>query len=147
MGAEWIIAAATVSMVVVAIAGIIWNHRTLNELKIARKAEALPVLEFGVGWNKRNVFFVIQNIGNGIARNIKLKTEFEGYDQKPIESENKNISPDNQNNWSLNMMPEYLLEHGSTVTMKIYCEFEDVYGEKFIIDKEQKMNETHFSIN
>jgi len=146
MEAEWIIAAAAVSMVVVALAGVIWNHRTLNELKIARKAVALPVLEFGVSWNKRNVLFVIQNIGNGIARNIKLKTEFEGYDQKPIESENKNISPDNQNNWSLNMIPAYFLEHGSTVTMKIHCEFEDVYGEKFIIDKEQKMNEKTLTI-
>ena len=102
MVAEWIIAAATVSMVVVVLVGTIWNHRTLNELKIARKASALPVLEFGVSWASQNMLFVIKNIGNGIARNIKFKTEFEGYDQEPIESENNNISPDNQNNWAMN---------------------------------------------
>jgi len=139
MEAEWIIAAAAVSMVVVALVGAIWNNRTLNELKIARKATALPVLEFGVTWNDRNVLFVIKNVGNGIARNIKFKTEFEGYDQKPIESENENISPDNQNNWAVNMIPQYFHEHGSTVTMKINCEYEDIFGEKFNISKEQKM--------
>jgi len=139
MEAEWIIAAAALSMVVVALVGVIWNHRTLNELKIVRQAAALPVLEFGVSWTNQNMLFVIKNIGNGIARNIKFKTEFEGYDQKPIKSENNNIAPDDQNNWALNMIPQYFHEHGSTVTMKINCEYEDIFGEKFNISKEQKM--------
>lgn len=147
METEWIIAAAAVSMVVVALVGAIWNHRTLNELKIARKATALPVLEFGVSWASQNMLFVIKNIGNGIARNIKFKTEFEGYDQqKPIESENNNISPDNQNNWAMNMIPQYFHEHGSTVTMKINCEYENIFGEKFNISKEQKMTAHTFSL-
>ena len=143
---EWIIAGAAVTMVLVTGIGYLWNHHILNEMKKSRDADALPILEFGATWASRTVYFVVKNIGNGIARNIEFTVTFEGYDQQePIKDNQINISPQNQEHWSINMIPEYLTEHGSTVTMKIKCEFEDVYSKKFKISKEQSLNQKIFS--
>lgn len=128
-------------MVVIAVAGLIWTHRTLNELKTTRKAKALPVLQFGVGIDGQELFFVIKNIGNGLARNIELKIEFEGYDHKTIDIKNINISSENQTNLPLVINRTYYSEHGSTITMKIHCEFEDIYGKTFETSTDQKMNQ------
>lgn len=138
---EWIIAVATVAMVVIAVAGLTWTHRTLNELKTSRKAEALPVLQFGVGINGQEMFFVIKNIGNGLARDITLKVEFEGYDHKTINSKNVNIPSGGQMNLPLSINSTYYSEHGSTITMKIHSEFEDIYGETFETSTVQSMNQ------
>ena len=143
---EWIIAGATVTMVIVVAVGFFWNYLALREMKKNREAQALPSLEFGILLTERQSFFAAQNIGNGIARNVKLRVDFEGYDNQPPIDTKLNIGngADHRQVWQIDPIPQYIMEHGSTIHAKIKCEYEDIYGKKMSLETRQSFNQKRF---
>jgi len=143
----WVAAFAAVAAVIVAVVGFLWNYLSLNEMNKTRNAAAIPILEFGATHNPKKVYFVVKNVGNGVACNLKLNVIFEGYElQKGLDDSGINIAPMDQRNWEIDMIPEYLNEHGLSVITKIKVEFEDVYEKKFKNTIEQKLSSNIFSL-
>jgi len=139
---EWVIAIATIVMVIVVGLGFWTNQKILNEMKVNRKASTLPLLEFGSTWDQHHSSFVVKNIGNGLAKNIHLQVEFEVYKGINNSNEKLDLPAGKRALYGIDPIPVYMLEHRQTIIAKIKFEFQDVFGEKFSGDQEQNLLKT-----
>ena len=141
---EWIGAIATVVVAIVASIGFLFNAKILNEMKRGRIAQSKPVLDFGMSYSNHRAMFTVKNIGHGLAMNIQLNVEFEGWSTKPIKSEPFDLAIDGRFSFGTGAIDLAIVEHGSKITSIIECTYEDVYKNKTKINKKQKWSDKIF---
>ena len=95
-----------------------------------------------MSWDDHHSSFVVKNIGNGLAKNIHLQVEFEGYEGIDNIDTRLDLPAGKKFRYGIDPIPMYMVEHRDTIIAKIKYEFQDVYSEKFSGNLEQNLTKT-----
>lgn len=122
-----------------------YSKKSIDELKISRKEANKANIVFYVEQKKLNLNFIIKNIGNTMAKDVKIRStpEFrhDADGEFNFDSVFKNVIPSFPPGFEIKFSYNdtvYLLNEEENLTYNIHISFKDIYGEtieeEFIID-------------
>ena len=122
-----------------------YSKKSIDELKISRKEANKANIVFYVEQKKFNLNFIIKNIGNTMAKDVKIRStpEFrhDADGEFNFDSIFKNVIPSFPPGFEIKFSYNdtvYLLNEEENLTYNIHISFKDIYGEtieeEFIID-------------
>lgn len=122
-----------------------YTKRSIDEMKISRKEANKANIIFYVEQKEQNLNFIIKNIGNTMARNVKIRSNPEFKTDEPerfnFDSIFKNVIPSFPPGFEIKCSfndAVYLLNEEKNLRYDVCISFIDIYGEtieeKFLID-------------
>lgn len=131
------------AMAIATVVMALYSKRSIDELKISRKEANKANIVFYVEQKEHNLNFIIKNIGNSIAKDVKIRSnpQFKYDDEFNFDSIFKNIIPSFPPGFEIKFAFKdtvYLLNESETLSYTISISFVDIYDEiveeEFIID-------------
>lgn len=122
-----------------------YSKKSIDELKISRKEANKANIVFYVEQKEFNLNFIIKNIGNTIAKDVKIRStpEFRHDEEGKFNFDSvfKNVIPSFPPGFEIKFSYNdtvYLLNQEENLIYNIHISFKDIYGEtieeEFIID-------------
>lgn len=130
-------------MAIATVVMALYSKRSIDELKISRKEANKANIVFYVEQKEHNLNFIIKNIGNSIAKDVKIRSnpQFKYDDEFNFDSIFKNIIHSFPPGFEIKFAFKdtvYLLNESETLSYTISISFVDIYDEiveeEFIID-------------
>lgn len=121
----------------------LYSKKSIDEMKISRKEANKANIVFYVEQKEHNLNFIIKNIGNSMAKNVKIRSnpQLKYDDEFNFDSIFKNIIPSFPPGFEIKFAFNdtiSILNESDSLSYTISISFEDIYGEivkeDFIID-------------
>ena len=131
------------SMAIATVVMAFYSKKSIDELKISRKEANKANIVFFVEQKQHNLNFIIKNIGNSIAKDVKIRSnpQFKYDDEYNFDSIFKNTIPSFPPGFEIKFAfndTVYLLNESDNLRYTISISFNDIYDElveeEFIID-------------
>lgn len=122
-----------------------YSKKSIDEMKISRKEANKANIVFYVEQKEFNLNFIIKNIGNTMAKDVKIRSEpefrYDNTGELNFDSIFKNVIPSFPPGFEIKFSfndTVYLLNKEENLLYNISISFKDIYGEtieeEFIID-------------
>lgn len=131
------------AMAVATVLMALYSKKSIDEMKISRKEANKANIVFYVEQKEHNLNFIIKNIGNSMAKNVKIRSnpQLKYDDEFNFDSIFKNIVPSFPPGFEIKFAFNdtiSILNESDSLSYTISISFEDIYGEivkeDFIID-------------